>query len=373
MRIPTDMLPADGRFASGPAKVRREALSRLGQRHDLMGTSHRQPPVKDVVGRLKSALSELYGLPDGYQVVLGNGGATLMWDVVCCSLTRQRAAYGVFGVFGEKAARASANAPFLADPLVLAANPGGVAVPGVTKQVDLSGIDVVSWPHNETSTGVLAPVDRPDTDALVVVDATSAAGAVQVDLSLVDVYYFSPQKALASDGGLWIAICSPRALERAEELTAAGGRWVPDLLNLTKAASNSAKNQTLNTPAIATLLLAVDQLEWLLAQGGMDFAARRTRESAGIVYDWAMNHPMTEPFVAYEALRSPVVATLELDASIPAPQVSALLRDSGVVDVGGYRGVGTNQLRFGLFPAVEPDDVRQLTRCLDWTFERLSS
>lgn len=329
--------------------------------------------MKDLVRRLKSALFELYGLPDGYQVVLGNGGATLFWDVVCCSLTIRRAAYGVFGVFGEKAARASANAPFLADPLVLAANPGGVAVPGVTQKTDLSDIDLISWPHNETSTGVLAPVRRPATDALVVVDATSAAGAVPVDLGEVDVYYFSLQKAMASDGGLWVAICSPDALRRTEKLTASGERWVPDMLNLTKAASNSAKDQTLNTPAIATLILAVDQLEWLLQQGGMGYASARTRESSQIVYEWATNQPLATPFVDDVELRSPVVATVELDTRIPATAVSDLLRGDGVVDVGGYRGVGTNQLRFGLFPAVDPADVRQLTACLDWTFDELAS
>jgi len=372
LRIPSDLLPRDGRFASGPSKIRPEALAALGTRGDIMGTSHRQAGVKALVGRVQALLAELHALPEGHQVVLGNGGATQFWDVATCCLIERRSAHGAFGEFGRKFADAVAAAPFLDEPVVAQAAPGDVAIPEAGEDCD-----VYAWPQNETSTGVCAPVARPDgaaAGALVLIDATSAAGGMRADLADIDAYYFSPQKNLASDGGLWIAFCSPAALERSARLRTAPGRWVPPTLDLTQAASNAAQHQTLNTPAIATLLLIEAQLAWLLDNGGLDFAVARTTASSGRLYDWAENSPVARPFVASPALRSPVVATIELDAAVvDAKRVSAVLRANGILDVEPYRGVGGNQLRVGCYAAVDPDDVAALVACLDWVIERLAA
>jgi phosphoserine aminotransferase len=333
-----------------------------------MGTSHRQAPVRAVVERVRTGLAELFSLPDGYEVVLGNGGSTAFWDLATFSLVRDRAQLCTFGEFSANLAKAVRRAPFLADPTVLAAEPGGLAVP---KPED--GVDTYAWPHNETSTGVVAPVVRPEGtagEAIVLVDATSAAGGVPVDVAETDVYYFAPQKCFASDGGLWLALCSPAAIERAEQIEAAG-RWIPTFLSLTTALANSRQQQTLNTPAIATLVLLAEQVEWMLANGGLPWTTARTAESSGHVYAWAQSRDWATPFVADPAHRSPVVATIDLDDSIDAKAVCAALRANGVVDVDPYRRLGRNQVRVGVFPAVDPTDVQALTACIDHVVERL--
>jgi len=370
LRVPAELLPADGRFGSGPSRVRPaqvEALSGLAT--SVLGTSHRQAPVKDLVRRTREGLAALLGAPDGYEVVLGNGGSTLFWDVATVGLVRERPQACVYGEFTAKLAAALAAAPFLAEPDVVRAPNGSLAVPQARE-----GIDVYAFAHNETSTGVVAPVRRPegaDDGALVVVDATSAAGAVPVDLAETDVYYLAPQKALASDGGLWLAVCSPSALARAEEV-AALGRWTPASLSLPLAVASSRLDQTLNTPAVVTLALLVDQLEWLLERGGLAWAAQRTAASSGHLYAWAAEREWARPFVADPAHRSPVVGTVDLLAGVDATAVRAVLRASGVVDVDPYRALGPDQLRVGMYPAVDPADVEALTACVDWVVEQLS-
>ncbi|QCB94529.1 phosphoserine transaminase [Cellulomonas shaoxiangyii] len=368
--IPADLLPRDGRFGCGPSKVRPaqvDALAAAGR--SLLGTSHRQAPVRALVGRVRAGLSELFGAPDGYEVVLGNGGSTAFWDVATVSLVRGRAAHAQFGEFGAKFAAATSRAPFLADSHVVSAPAGEAVVPTL-----VDGADVYAWPHNETSTGVLAPVRRVpgsrEAGALVVVDGTSAAGGVTVDVAETDVYYFAPQKSFAADGGLWLALASPAAVERAAAVERSG-RWVPEFLSFTAAVTNSRADQTLNTPALATLVLLAEQVEWLLAQGGLTWAAARTAESSGHLYAWAQERAWATPFVADPALRSPVVGTVDLDAAIDATAVTAVLRRHGVVDVEPYRKLGRNQLRVGMFPAVDPDDVRALTACVDHVVARL--
>nr|WP_240897648.1 phosphoserine transaminase [Kineococcus vitellinus] len=360
-------MPADGRFGSGPSKVRPaqvDALVRAGR--DVLGTSHRQEPVKALVRRVREGLAQLFALPDGYEVALGNGGSTTFWDVAVCCLVRERSQHLVLGEFSAKFAAAAAAAPFLAEPVVVRGEPG--TLPRLGEVAD--GVDVVAWPHNETSTGVAAPVQRPrgplpaDGGPLVVVDATSGAGGLPVDVAQTDVYYFAPQKAFAADGGLWLALLSPAALDRAREV-GAGGRWTPASLDLRIAVENSRKDQTYNTPAVATLVLLAEQVEWLLGQGGLAWAAQRCATSAQVVYGWADAREWASPFVAEEAARSPVVATVDLDPSIDAAAVREVLRRNGIVDVFPYRSLGRNQLRIGLFPAVDPEDVRALTRCVD--------
>jgi len=371
LTLPADLLPADGRFGSGPSKVRPEqvdALLRAGR--TVLGTSHRQAPVRTLVRRVREGLTRLFDLPAGYEVVLGNGGSTAFWDVATLCLVRERSQHLVMGEFSAKFAQAVAAAPFLADPVVVRAEPG--ALPRLGEVA--AGVDVVAWPHNETSTGVMAPVTRPAPGAgeapLVVVDGTSAAGGVLLDVTQTDAYYFAPQKSFASDGGLWIALLSPAALARVAELRG-GGRWVPASLDLAIAVENSAKDQTYNTPAVATLVMLADQVDWLLARGGLRWAAARTAESAGIVYDWALARPWASPFVAEEAARSQVVATVDLDPAVDAVVVQDVLRANGIVDVFPYRSLGRNQLRIGLFPAVDPADVRALTACVDHVVEHL--
>ncbi|WP_432492811.1 phosphoserine transaminase [Kineococcus auxinigenes] len=373
IRIPAELLPADGRFGSGPSKVRPEqveALLRAGR--TVLGTSHRQEPVKSLVRRVREGLAQLFSLPDGYEVVLGNGGSTAFWDVAALCLVRERSQHLVLGEFSSKFAAVTAGAPFLAEPVVVRGEPG--TLPPLGEVAD--GVDAVAWPHNETSTGVMAPVRRPagpapaDGGPLVLVDATSGAGGLAVDVSQTDAYYFAPQKSFASDGGLWIALLSPAALARTEEL-GASGRWVPPSLDLRTAVENSRKDQTYNTPAVATLVMLAEQVEWLLGNGGLTWAAQRTAESAAIVYGWAAEREWAAPFVADPAARSAVVATIDLDPAVDSARVQDVLRRNGIVDVFPYRSLGRNQLRIGLFPAVEPEDARALTACVDHVAERI--
>jgi phosphoserine aminotransferase len=370
--IPADLLPADGRFGSGPSKVRAaqvRAVSDAGT--SLLGTSHRQAPVRSLVRRSREGLGELFSLPEGYEVVLGNGGSTTFWDVATACLVRRRAQHAAFGEFGAKFAAATTAAPFLDPSQVITAPPGTVAHPEPADDVD-----VHAWPHNETSTGAMAPVRRVpgsrERGALTLVDATSGAGALPVDVAETDVYYFAPQKVFGSDGGLWLALCSPDALARAEEVESSGTRWVPESLSLRTAAANSRQDQTLNTPAVATLVMLAEQVEWLLAQGGLAWAAARSAESATHLYGWAEAREWATPFVADPAERSTVVGTIDLDDSVDATQVVATLRANGILDVFPYRKLGRNQLRVAMFPAIDPDDVRALTACVDHVVDRLA-
>lgn len=370
--LPPGLLPTDGRFGAGPSKVRPAQVDALVRgATTLLGTSHRQPPVRGVVGRIRAGLRELFCLPDDYEVVLGNGGTTVFWDVATASLIRERAQHAAFGEFGSKFAAATTAAPFLAPSAMRTAAPGSVIVPEAQ-----DGIDTYAWPQNETSTGAMAPVERPvgTCGALTLVDATSGAGALPVDVTHADVYYFAPQKVFASDGGLWIALCSPAAVERSEQIETAdrAGRWIPESLSLRTAVANSRQDQTLNTPAVATLVMLAEQIEWVLAGGGLAWSAARSAESAAHVYRWADERSWAMPFVTDPAHRSTVVATIDLDASIDAPRVVAELRANGILDVFPYRKLGRNQLRIAMFPAIEPDDVRALTACIDWVVERLS-
>ena len=360
MLIPTSLLPADGRFGAGPSKVPADHAS-LDPR--WIGTSHRQAPVKDVVGRIREGLTDLFGLPDGYEIALGNGGASLLWDAIPFCLVEDRARAATFGQFSAKAASAITKNPFVHDPEIDEAPAGSATLPTIS-----DGIDTYLYPQNETSTGAMLPVTRcGDTDALTVVDATSAAGGVSFDPREADVYYFSPQKCFASDGGLWFAVLSPAAIARIDTLTSK--RWVPDILNLRLALENSRKNQTLNTPALATLHLLDRQLDWMLAEGGLAAMDARTTAMSDLVYEWAARTEWAHPFVA-DQYRSQVVATIDVD--LPADEISAICRRSGIVDIDGYRGLGRNQLRVATFPATEPDDVRALLESLSWVGQQLS-
>lgn len=369
IKIPAGLLPGDGRFGSGPSKVRPAQVAALADvGRTLLGTSHRQAPVRALVRHLREGLGELFGLPEGYEVVLGNGGTTAFWDLATFCLVRERAQLCTFGEFGASFATAVRAAPFLAEPEVRAADPGSLALPEAAP-----GVDAYCWPHNETSTGVAAPVARPagaDDDALVLVDATSAAAGIAVDVAETDVYYFAPQKGFAADGGLWVALASPRAIARATEL-AEGGRWTPRFLSFTTALANSRLDQTLNTPALATLVLMVDQLDWMLDHGGLAWTTARTAESAAHLYGWAEARDWATPFVADPAARSQVVGTIDLDPSIDHAAVCQVLRRHGVVDVEPYRRLGRNQLRIVMFPAIDPADVQALTACVDHVVDRL--
>ncbi len=364
--IPRDLLPRDGRFGCGPSKVRDAQLDALaGEGRRLMGTSHRQAPIKNLVGSVRAGLRELFSLPDGWEVVLGNGGSTVFWDVATFGLIERRSEHLVFGEFSQKFADAAKAAPHIADPVVVSSEPG------THPQPVAADVDAYCLTHNETSTGVAMRLARPSSsgDALVLVDATSAAGGLAWSPSEVDAYYFAPQKSFASDGGLWIACCSPRAVERIEKISASG-RWIPASLDLKIALDNSRADQTYNTPAIATIFLLDQQVRWMLEHGGLAWCAARTAESSGIIYDWAEKSPFASPFVADVAQRSHVVATIDLDG-VSANDVNAVLRRNGIVDTDGYRKLGRNQLRVGMFPAVEPSDVRALTTCVDYVAERL--
>jgi len=364
IEIPADLKPADGRFGSGPSKVPGDVVEALGRtRGSLLGTSHRQVPVKSLVGRIRAGLTELFDLPDGYEVVLGNGGATAFWDVAAFGLVRDRAQHLVCGEFSSKFAAVTRGAPFLGEPTVIDAPYG--SAPALEPE---DGVDAYAWPHNETSTGVVLPVQRlAGVDALMLVDGTSAAGGVDVDVSQTDAYYFAPQKAFAAEGGLWLALLSPAAIARAHELD----RWVPPSLDLRLAIDNSRKDQTYNTPAIASLWLLAHQIEWLLAEGGLAWAAARTGASASALYGWAEQTSYATPFVSDPALRSPVVGTIDFDQAVDAAAVAATLRANGIVDTEPYRALGRNQLRIGMYAAVEPADVEALTACIEYVVERI--
>ena len=369
IRIPDELKPADGRFGSGPSKVRPAALAALtGAAPGYLGTSHRQRPVRDQVARLRQGIATLFDLPPGYEVVLGNGGTTAFWEVATFGLIRQRAQCASFGEFGGKFAAAVAAAPFLAAPTIRTAQPG--SAPTLTAE---PGVDAYATPHNETSTGVAVPVTRvpgADPGALMLHDATSAAAGLPVDLRESDVYYFAPQKGLGSEGGLWIALLSPVALARAYEIRESG-RHLPAFLDPVTAIENSRLEQTYNTPALATVFLAAEQVDWINAQGGLDWACKRTAESAGILYGWAERCPVARPFVTDPALRSNVVATIDFDPQVDAGAVATTLRDNRILDTEPYRKLGRNQLRIALFPAIDPADVEALTGCLDHVIERL--
>jgi phosphoserine aminotransferase len=370
--IPDELKPRDGRFGCGPSKVRPEALARLAAEGSVIGTSHRQKPVKSLVGRIRTGLAELFAVPDGYEVALGNGGATAFWDAAAFGLVRERAAHLAYGEFSQKFATVTRGAPFLAESLVRSAEPGDAPDPALLGPAAAEAqADVLAWAHNETSTGVMVPVVRPGgvEQALVVIDATSAAGGLPVDLAHADAYYFAPQKSFGSDGGLWLALLSPAAQERIAEL-ADCGRWIPEFLSLAAALENSRKDQTLNTPAIATLLLLSDQIEWMLAGGGLDWCVARTRASSEHLYAWAQASPVAEPFVADPAKRSLVVGTIDFADSVDAAALAATLRANGILDVEPYRKLGRNQLRVGMFPAVDTADVQALSECVDWVLER---
>ncbi|MFM2263951.1 MAG: hypothetical protein RLY81_303 [Actinomycetota bacterium] len=360
--IPSELKPVDGRFGCGPSKIRPEALAALSASgNSILGTSHRQKPVKNVVKRVREGLTSLFNLPEGYEVVLGNGGSTAFWDIATFGLIEERSQHLVFGEFSSKFAAAAKEAPFLGEPTVIKAEPG--SHPVATAE---AGIDVYALTHNETSTGVAMPILRPaGTDgALVLVDATSAAGGLMVDAKEFDTYYFAPQKSFASDGGLWIAIMSPAAIARSEKIKASG-RWVPAFFDLGIAIENSRLDQTYNTPALVTFMLLAEQIEWMNANGGLSFAAGRSAKSSEILYSWAEKTSYTTPFVTEAAMRSKVVGTINFDDAIDATKIAAALRENGIVDTEPYRKLGKNQLRIGMFPAVDPSDVEALTKCID--------
>jgi len=365
--IPDSIKPADGRFGAGPSKIQPahlDALAATGT--SLMGTSHRQAPVRSTVGRVREGLASLFGLPEGYQVVLGNGGATAFWDIASFGLIREKSQHLSFGEFSSKFAKAVTAAPFLADPSVISAEPGSRPV-----AVAEDGVDAYAWAHNETSTAVMTDVKRPaGSDGLVLIDATSGAGGLPVDLAETDVYYFAPQKCFASDGGLWIAIMSPAALDRVHEI-AGSGRWIPAFFDLPTAIDNSAKNQTYNTPAIATLFLMAEQLDWMNASGGLAGMVERTTASSDALYGWAQKTPYTTPYVADPAARSLVIGTIDFDDAISADAVAVTLRANGIVDTEPYRKLGRNQLRIAMYPAIDPADIEALTACIDYVVDRL--
>ena len=365
LEIPQDLKPRDGRFGAGPSKVRSEQLQSLvTDGAAVMGTSHRQKPVKQVVGRVRGGLTDLFGLPEGYEVVLGNGGTTAFWDALAFGMVENRSLHLTYGEFSSKFAKVTKGAPFLQDPVVVETEPGDAPDPQGAE-----GVDVVAWAHNETSTGVMVPVSRPAGDALVLIDATSGAGGLPVDVTETDAYYFAPQKGFASDGGLWLALLSPQAIDRVERLHASD-RWIPDFLSINTALENSRKDQTYNTPSVATLWLLADQVEWMLSNGGLDGMVARTRSSSDHLYGWAERTAYTSPFVADARKRSLVVGTIDFADEVDASQIAATLRANGIVDVEPYRKLGRNQLRIAMFPAIDPDDVKALTACIDYVVEQ---
>ncbi len=370
IRLPDDILPADGRFCCGPSKVRPAQIDAVvAGATSIMGTSHRKPQVKELVGSIRSGLTDLFGLPDGWEIVLGNGGTTVFWDAATFGLVQERSQHLVFGEFSSKFADACESAPHLGEPQRITTDPGDHP-----DAVAADGIDLYALTHNETSTGVAMPLRRPvgaADDALVAVDATSAAGGLRWDPAEVDAYYFAPQKCFASDGGLWLAACSPAAVERIERI-AASDRWRPASIDLGIALTNSRSNQTYNTPAVATLIMLEAQLGWMNDNGGLEWCASRSDQSASILYSWAEQRDWATPFVSDPAKRSSVVATIDLDDSIDANAVCAALRANGVLDTDSYRKLGRNQLRVGMFPAIEPSDIEALTVCVDRVVEAMS-
>ncbi|MFI1796840.1 phosphoserine transaminase [Streptomyces sp. NPDC020379] len=369
IQIPADIKPADGRFGAGPSKVRTEALGALAATgSSLLGTSHRQAPVKNLVGKVRDGIRELFSLPEGYEVILGNGGSTAFWDIATHGLIESKSQHLSFGEFSSKFAKAAKLAPWLAEPTVISSEPGTHPEPEAE-----AGADVYAFTHNETSTGVAAPVRRvagADAGALVLVDATSGAGGLPVDITESDVYYFAPQKSFAADGGLWLAAFSPAALERAARVHASG-RHIPEFFSLPTAIDNSLKNQTYNTPALSTLFLLNEQLEWINGQGGLDWAVARTADSSSRLYSWAEKSPYASPFVTDPAKRSQVIGTIDFSDEVDAAAVAKTLRANGIVDTEPYRKLGRNQLRVAMFPAIEPSDVEALTVCVDYVIERL--
>jgi phosphoserine aminotransferase len=370
LTIPADLLPADGRFGAGPSKIQTSHLDSLAATGaSLMGTSHRQAPVRQVVGRVRDGLAALFSMPDGYEVVLGNGGATAFWDVATYGLIREKSQHLTFGEFSAKFASAAKAAPWLSDPSVISSEPGSRPV-----SVAEEGIDVYAWAHNETSTAVMAPVVRPGgtsaDEALVLIDATSGAGGLPVDLAETDVYYFAPQKCFASDGGLWIAIMSPAAIERVGQVKQSG-RHIPAFFDLDTAITQSRLNQTYNTPSVATLFLMAEQLDWMNGEGGLSGMVERTTASSDALYGWAEKTSYTTPYVAEPDHRSLVIGTIDFDDAISADAIAATLRANGIVDTEPYRKLGRNQLRIAMYPAVDPVDVEALTHCIDWVVERL--
>ena len=366
LTLPRALLPSDGRFGSGPSKVRDEAVATLARvAHGYLGTSHRRDGVRAVVAGIRRGLRDLFSLPDDYEVLLGVGGSTLFWDAASFGLVERRSTHLVLGEFSSKFAQVARAAPHLDDPQICETAPGETPI-----RPDPVDGDVYAYPHNETSTGVVVDVHRPRGDALVVVDGTSAAGGIRVDPRACDVYYFAPQKCFASEGGLWLALCAPEALERIDRIKRT--RWMPATLDLSIAVENSRRDQTYNTPALATLFLLDHQLRWMLENGGLEFAAGRSDRSAAIVYGWADGHKYATPFVKDTAHRSPVTATIDFDERVDAAALAAALRANGIVDVEPYRKLGRNQLRIALFPAIEPDDVATLTRAIDFLLERMA-
>ncbi|MEY2516070.1 MAG: phosphoserine aminotransferase [bacterium] len=367
LEIPTALRPSDGRFGCGPSKIRSDQLARLaGEAAAVMGTSHRQRPVRALVARVRAGLAELLAVPAGYEIALGNGGTTAFWDAAALGLVRERALHLVYGEFSRKFSDVTARAPFLGDPVLLRADAGDAPEPAA-----LPGVDAIAWAHNETSTGVMVDVRRPAGagDALVLVDGTSGAGGLPLDAAQADAYYFAPQKSLGSDGGLWLALLSPAAIERIEQIDATD-RWIPDFLSLAQALANSRQDQTLNTPAIATLVMLADQLDWMLDHGGLGWCVARTSSSSAHLYGWAEASSYATPFVADPDKRSLVVATIDFADEVDAARLAATLRANAIVDVEPYRKLGRNQLRIATYPAIEPADVEALTACIDWVVER---
>jgi phosphoserine aminotransferase len=366
LTLPENLLPSDGRFGCGPSKVRPAQIDAIvAGGTDVIGTSHRQPAVKDVVGSVRSGLADLFNLPEGYEIITSLGGATAFWDSASFGLIREKSAHLTYGEFSGKFATVSKKAPWLAEPEIHAFEPGTAPA---TAELDGTDADLVGWAHNETSTGAMVSVKRPATDALVAVDATSGAGGLPVDIAETDVYYFSPQKCFASDGGLWFAAFSPAALERVEEI-AASDRYIPAFLDLKTAVDNSRKNQTYNTPAVATLLMMGSQVKWMNENGGLEGMVERTTESSSILYNWAEGRSETTPFVADADSRSLVVGTIDFDDAVDADVIAKTLRANGVLDTEPYRKLGRNQLRIGMFPAIEPEDIRTLTKAIDYILD----
>lgn len=367
--LPADLLPHDGRFGCGPSKVRPAQIEAITAGADsIIGTSHRQPAVKDLVGSIREGLSDLFSLPEGYEIALSLGGATAFWDAATFGLIEKKSAHLSFGEFSSKFAKAADKAPWLDTPLVTEAEVGTAPDPATA---DADGADVIAWAHNETSTGAMVPVTRPhpdNTDQLVVVDATSGAGGLPVDMAEADVYYFSPQKCFASDGGLWLAAMSPAAIERIEKINSSD-RFIPAFLNLQTAVDNSRKNQTYNTPAVATLLMLDNQVQWMNANGGLDGMVKRTTDNSTILYTWAESRAETTPFVTEPSARSLVVGTIDFDESVDAATVAKTLRANGILDVEPYRKLGRNQLRVGMFPAIDAEDITKLTKSIDYVLD----
>ncbi|MFD1810734.1 phosphoserine transaminase [Rhodococcus gannanensis] len=366
--IPADLKPVDGRFGCGPSKVRPEQLQSLVDvGASVFGTSHRQKPVKDVVGRVRSGLRDLFSLPEGYEVVLGNGGSTAFWDAAAFGLIRERSQHFTYGEFSSKFASVAKGNPFIGDPIVVSSDPG--SAPEIVAD---PSVDLIGWAHNETSTGVAVPVSRPagSENALIAIDATSGAGGLPVNITDSDVYYFAPQKSFAADGGLWIALMSPKALERVAEIKDSG-RWTPEFLSLPIAVDNSFKDQTYNTPALATLLMFANQIEWMNTNGGLEWTTARTKDSSSRLYEWAEASEFATPFVTDPALRSQVVGTIDFNDDVDAAAVAKILRANGIVDTEPYRKLGRNQLRVGMFPAIDPEDISQLTKSIDWVVGQL--